>query len=290
MGFFSKKKHTVTQEPMMEKEQLAAMRDLVNFYKTGKFGGYQAGAEYGGKLGEFEMTDLEKTGQGKLSSMVAGGLPELFRMGGNEIKKLLTTEEYDPYSEKGVYKGFKKNVLRESAESSDILNRDLAVTGDLYSTAHAKEQGLLRERTHGTLTNKLAELYDTFAGRKLEGARTAADMGVAGERMEKERIGMTQSVGALGRLLKDAEAKTKYADWQRQRSEWLDLSNVATNIFNRNIPYGVKEMTSESASPFSKLMNTGLQIAGAVIGGGMGGPIGAILGSQIGKGAGSIFS
>ena len=221
---------TLTQEPMLTPEQKKAMSMLSNYAKTGQWGGgaYQAGEDYDGKLGEFQMTDTEKSGQDMLTKLMnTAGIGEMFDLGKTEIKDLLATDKYDPYSKTGVYGGYKKNVLREEQESSDRLKRDLAVTGDLYSTNTGKEMGLLKERSQDQLSSKLAELYDVYGQRKLQGAETAAQMGIQEQQSEVGKIGLSQSLGSLDRLLKDAEAKTKYADWIRGREEWRDTVSSA---------------------------------------------------------------
>jgi len=269
MGDFFKKKEgtTINQEEMLTPEQKQAMGLLTNFAKTGKFGDFQAGEKYEGKLGDFDMTGIESLGQNKLMELVSGKIPEMFELGKGEIKNLLTTDKYDPYAKGGVYGGFKKDTMREAGEVSDMMKRQMSITGDTFSTANIKEHGKLAERTHDTLNNKLAELYDTFAQRKLAGAETAASMGGQEEAIKTGRIGLSQSSGALGRLLKDAEAKTKYQDWLRGRSEWGGAIDSAKSVMGANVQYGVKSMTTpDSPSPFSNLLNQGLQIAGNIAG------------------------
>ena len=272
--FKGKKGETIKQEPMLTPEQQAAMGMLTEFAKTGKWGqtGFKAGQAYEGKLGEYDMTEIEKLGQNKLLELVAGTMPEMFQLGKGEIKDLLATDKYDPHSKTGVYGGFKKDVLREAQEASDQLKRQMSITGDTYSTANIQEHGKLAERTHDTLSNKLAELYDTYAQRRLAGAQTAAQMGIQEEGMTTGRIGLSQSLGALGRVLKDAQAKDKYKDWLRGRAEWGEAISAAKSVMGTNVPYGVKELTTpDSPSPFSQLLNTGLQIAGNIAGSYLGG-------------------
>lgn len=261
--FKKKEGSTITQEPMYGPEQQAALQALQQFYQTGKLGNYTAGEAYSGDLGDFNMTDLEKTGQSKLKDLVAGGLPELFNLGSAELKKLLTTDTYDPYAKGGVYSGFQQAADRATQEGSTALSRNLAVTGDLYSTANAKEQGLLQERGVQSKQNKLAELYQNFSNQKLQGAGAAIDTGIKEEALNQGRIELTQTVGSLQRLLSDAQAKAQYADYLRGRTELGQTVNAAQSVATTSIPYGVKSFTTpDSPSPFSNLLNAGLKIAG----------------------------
>jgi len=268
---FKSKENTVTQEEMLTPEQKQAMSMLMDFAKTGKFGNFQAGQEYTGKLGDYDMSELEKTGQSKLLSLLTGGMPDIYNQGRDEISKLLTTDKYDPYAKGGVYEGYKKNVLRERDESTDALKRDMAVTGGLYSTATGKEAGLLGERATGQLNDKLAQLYDVFAQRKLAGAETAANMGLQEENVAQNRIAASQQYGQLQRMLADAQAKDKYADWTRARSEYGDTIDAAKTVLGKQVPYGVKSITTKEPSPFSNLLNTGLNLAGNYFGSYLGG-------------------
>ena len=410
--FKSKEGTTITQTPMQTTEQTDMMRMLAEFAKTGKFGDYQAGEAYTGKLGEYGMTGLEGEGQSKMMDMLRslpgmfgagkeqltstmgtepklltagkeslagkleGGLPtgveagegkmlsllsgerpetltagkeslvssldktpELLEAGKGTLLDLLSSDKFDPYAETGEYEGFKKGVLRESEEAGERLKRDMAITGDLFSTSLGKESGLLQERTSDILTNKMAELYDKYTVRKIAGAETAsriglaedemnrvkaqtaanlglaetdmdrviaqtsanmgisraeiervlastatqagfqetemgralaetaANMGIAERGMESDATKMSQQFGMLERMLKDAEAKDKYAEWMRKTASQKETIDTAKTLFTTNIPYGVKSYTTaSSASPFSQILNKALSTVGTAFG------------------------
>jgi len=274
--FLGGSKSTITQEPMQTEEQKKMMQMLSQFAQTGSWGdsGYTAGQEYGGAMGNYNMSPIESQAQNSLLSMLSGGMGT-FGLAKDEITKLLGSDKYDPYSDKGIYSGFAKNVDREAGETSDAMKTNMAITGDLFSTENARQHGLLAERTHDTKTNKLAELYDTFAQRKLAGAGMAAEMGA----QEMNMLGMAQQMGALERMLKDQQAKEKYAAWQNQRNEFTQAIEAAQGVFNKDVPYGVKSYTASSPSPFSTILNSVLGAAGTAIGG----PIGGMVSSGIGS-------
>ena len=263
MGFFdSKKGETITQEAMLTDEQKSVMKLLSQFASTGKFGDFKAGESYKGKLGEYDPTELEKTGQSQLMDLVKGGMPELFKLGSDEYKKLLSTDKYDPYAKGGTYSGFKKGVLQEGDEASDRLKRNLAVTGDTFSTAQVQGQGELQENVSDTLSNELSRLYQDFTDKKLAGAKTAAGLGLQEEAIKTGRIGLSQSIGSLERLLKDAQAKDKYKEYLTSRSEYTTQIDAAKSVMNKNVPYGIKSYTTpDTPSPFSQLLDTGINLA-----------------------------
>lgn len=284
MGFFGDlfgEEKEIKQEPMLTKEQKQAMTALRDFMNTGRIGPYQAGAAYGGDLGAYQPTETEQIGQNKLRGLLEGGLPQVFESGVGEINDLLSTTKYDPFDEKGVYSGFKTNVLRELGESQDRLSQRQATQGNLYSTDTAEQRGLLEERGQQALTNKLAQLYDQFAGRRLQAAGTAADLGMAEQGLMGDQINMASSIGALGRLLEDQQAKEAYADWQRRHQERAQTLNAAQTVFKKQVPYGVKSYSYTEPSPWGNLLDSGLELAGTAAGYAMGGPVGGQIGGTI---------
>lgn len=229
MGFFTGEKKKVTQEPLYTKEQKSALESLLGYARSGKYGGYTAGQEYGDPLGAYDVSALEK-------------------LGGEEYRKLLSTDTYDPYSEKGVYKGFKRGVLREEQEASDRLMRDMAVTGGLYSKETGKQRGLLGERAMEQLTGKQAELYDIYGQRKLAGAEKAFQY------------------GGLERELESARSRDKYTDWLRGRQEKLGQIDALAKVAQTSIPWGAKEMEYTEASGLEKLFGSVLGFGTAYFG------------------------
>lgn len=244
-NFFKEKKgKTITQEAMQTDEQKAAMKMLSDFAQTGKFGNYQAGDAYGGSLGDYQMTDATQLGQSQLMDMLKSAMPEAFTMGQQEFKNVLATDKYDPNAENGVYSGFKRNVMRESQDAKDALQRDLALTGDMYSSDRAKQLGVLGERTSNSLQDKLAELYDQYANRRLNAASQLGKMGVQEENMKSNRINLASTIGDMQRQLNDQKAKAQYADWSRARGEQQSQIDAAKTLFQKDVPYGIKSITA----------------------------------------------
>jgi len=280
-GYFGSKRQggqTVSQGPMYTPEQQEAMQLLLGFGKRGRYRGYTAGESYGGPLGAYDMTDIERGGQDRLMDLLKSpiGDVEYGTMGMDQLKKLFEGDKFDPYSEKGLYKGYKKQALREGKEAQDRLKRGMAVTGDLYSTATGKESGLLEERTSENLQNTLAELYDRYAGRQygaipwaLQGEQAKAQFGLQerGQRegMEMGRIGASQQYGGLQRMLEDLKAKDMYAEWVRSREESKDPLKVLQGLAGQNTPFGATDVTVPGAygtSPWQQVFSQLTGIAG----------------------------
>ena len=253
--FSPRKGKTITQETMQTDEQKNAMKMLSDFASTGNFGDYNAGDAYGGSLGDYEMTDTTKLGQSQLMDMLKSALPEAFTMGQQEFKDVLATDKYDPYAKGSLYEGFKRNTMRESQDAKDALQRDLALTGDMYSSDRAKQLGILGERTSNSLQDKLAELYDTYSQRRLGAAQQLGTMGQQEESMKSNRINLASTIGDMQRQLNDQKAKAQYADWTRARGEQQSQIDAAKTLFQKDVPYGLKSITGpDKPSTFMSML------------------------------------
>jgi len=192
---------------------------LREFGISGKLGDYTAGADYGGPLGNYDKSAAESQGQSLLMNLLQSGRPEMFDAATGELKNLLTTSTYDPYNEKGLFKGFAESVDRSTRESTDALKRAASFGGNLFSKDTAVRLGNLQEQGLQQKSNKLAELYDTFAQRRLSAVPLALQAGQAQESLDQGRIGASFQYGGLDRSLADAKAKAGYADFLRKQGE-----------------------------------------------------------------------
>jgi hypothetical protein len=266
---------TVTQEPLTTPEQQKALDMLLNYSKTGQWGGstYTPGETYGGATGNYDMTGMEQAGQDKLMSMLSGGTGinyDSLGLAQDELKKLLGGNTYDPYSETGLFKGFKRNAQKEAADATDMLKRNAAFSGNLYSRDTVKQMGKVQENTGNALQDKLAELYDTYTGRRLTGVNQALNAqevanqtATANQNIGLNQISATQEYGKLSRVLADQEAKDKYSAWLQQRKEMGDsqLNQIsAARDVAGGTQWGAKSVTlpstySNEPSPWADVLN-----------------------------------
>lgn len=263
MGLFDKlfrpKTQTIEQEEMLSDEQKQMQKLLADYASTGKWGdtGFQAGEAYPeiDELADvYETTDIEDVSQGKLLDMIGSSMPDIWEQGKGEISDLLSTDKYDPYAKGGVYGGFEREVLKASDEAQDRLKQNQAVLGSLRSRATTEAMSGLEEETHATLSNKLAELYQDYANKRISGAKTAGEMGVLEQSMEQDKIKLAQEYGGLQRTLAEARAKTKFAEWSRQREDWTSTMDAAKNVWGRNVDYGMKSFSKERPSTFMGML------------------------------------
>lgn len=246
MGFWSDKT-TVKQEPLITPEQQQALSKLMEFMQTGEYGDYKAGEGYSGSLGDFEMTDTEKTGLGNLNALLKSGSPESFQLGKDQLAELFKEGgAYDPYNEKGAYAGYKGTVERQTREGVDAAKRSSGFARNLYSTNAIKKIGDVQARGNEALTNKLGDMYESYVGRRASAIPLAFQAGQAEESMGMNRIGAAYQYGGLSRTLANMEADRKYQEWLRKRQDTLAPLNMAQSIYSTPVTWGVKEMTSRT--------------------------------------------
>lgn len=213
---------------------IEAGKSLEDFYKTGTFNDlYTAGEPYSGNLGAYAPTSIESSGLSQLSNMLQMQAPELNRLGSNEIKELLTTDKYNPMANKGAYfDPYKANIMQEYAGLSDELDKQLAATGDFYSSNRSNQQRELAGETGRQLATLTSNLYQDYMNKRLQGAELADQMGQVQQQMDLQRIQASQTMGSLERVLADQKAKDAYNEWLRSRSEYSDLINTAMAMYS----------------------------------------------------------
>lgn len=235
-------------------EQDLARQSLAQFLQTGKIGPYQAGAASPGPLGDFNMSAAEGVGQSKLMDLINGALPSSFTNGQNEYQSVLDGK-FDPNDPTGVYQGFKATTLTNQADAQDALNRQLAVTGDTYSTNRARSTAQLGTNTTNALNSKLADLYQNYSNQRLSAAGGLINSGIQEEGLNQGRINLASTVGSLPRLLADAQAKAQYSDFLRQQQEKSGVINAANTLFNNDQRNGATTFkTPDQPSTFMSML------------------------------------
>lgn len=244
-------------------EQDQARQSLAQFLKNGTIGPYTAGQQYNGAMGDFQMSDAEKSGQSKLMDLLNSALPQSFTNGQNEYQSVLDGK-FDPNDPNGVYQGFKTTTLQNNADAQDTLNRQLAVTGDTYSSNRARSTGRLQADTTNALNSKLADLYQNYSGQRLNAAGGLINSGIQQEGLNQGRINLASTVGSLPRLLADAQAKAQYSDFLRQQQEKSGVINAANTLFNNDQRNGSTTFTNpKQPSTFMSMLGEVSPIVGS---------------------------
>ncbi len=234
----------VSQEALETPEQTAARKKLLEFADT-------AGS-YTGPMGEYGLSDLEKTAQAKTKSLLEGGNPETLDAAKREVMSILQPGgAYDPNAEGGMYAPMKKQILQEAKGQEDVINRQAAISGDLYSKDIVQNKRILGENTSNTLSGILANLSENYANRRVTAANTAAGIAGQEESMNLGRINAAEQMGGIERMLKDAQIKADYSEWVRTRGEKLD---TLSRVLGSTPPTGVKNMPVYSNGSWDALL------------------------------------
>lgn len=258
---------SVSQQPLTTPEQEAAIKALKSYYETGKIGGsdMKAGEAYGGSLGNYQTTGVENTGLSALQQMLNGGLGTNFTNASNALNEMSNAKYYDPNASGGVYQTFKKEALKNQADQSNILNRNMAATGSLYSTNQGVQQRRLGENTNDSLQSKLAEMAQLAITNRMNAANSGVAAANTGQNMLMNQIGASQQYGGLARTLQNEEANNKYSAWLNQRTEQQNQIQNMLNAMQNNakgVEWGVKNASMPNNSGISSLLSTAGNLVG----------------------------
>ena len=236
-----------------------ARQRLMDFADTGKWGDFKVGEGYEGDLGAYDMTGMERRGEGALSRfMDSGGVPDVFGHGTQAISDVLQGDRFDPYSEKGEFQPFMEALRRELGEASTGFKRSAAFGGNLFSGATAKGLADIQSKGHNVAASKMAEEYNRFQDRRMQAIPMALQAGQMGQQMQALPIQMAYAYGGLPRTLEDQKAKDTYGEWMRSRGEYGMQMGAAQsvlggpqhssiNIPGQNMWQGLLEKGTEAA-------------------------------------------
>lgn len=237
---------TITQESMLTPDQQRARGSLEEFYKTGKFGNYQAGESYGGSLGNYDMSNVEQGGLNQIMSQLqgGGGAMNTLNMGKTELQNLLSGNSmYDPTAEGGLYSSFQTQSARTNREAADRLKAQSAFGGRLMSQSTGRNLSNLNENTSNNLNSIYAQLKDTYAQRRLGGIGQASQLAGQEQAMQGQNIDQAMQYGGLQRMLENQKANTAYQEWQRSHQELAGTVGAAERLAYNPVQFGVRSFT-----------------------------------------------
>lgn len=290
MGFLTKEKQ-YNLEPMLTPEQQEAMRLLMQYGQTGQLGNVQAGQGYQGSLGNYQMTGTEQMSLDNLNRLLQGGTPTSLATAERTLTGM-ADNTFNPQDPSSGYAAFQRQLARATGESNDLINREAAITGSRFGDRILNTKSDLAMQQSDLLASKLAELFNAGQNRALTASQGLTNLAGVGNQIQLDNIRAGTDIGSLQRLLDTAKAQAQYGEWQRARQERLGAIGGVTDVFNRDIPYGLKSYTDTSSTPWGTLLNAGLTAAGTALGGPIGGMIGNTVGGMVtnasGIGSGNV--
>lgn len=270
MGFFSAKSTTYDPMSAYTPQQRQAIQALMSLASTGSGGGITLGEQYGGDLGYYTQ------GQGELQAL--SGLQGLVGgqdiTGARDVYSRMANNKFNPDDPSSGYAAFSRALAKSGAESADVLNREAAMTGSRFGTGIQRQKASLAEDLANQRGTFLANLYNHGENRALTGASGLQSL----VGTQQDLFQQLASQSAIERLLKDQQAKERYAEFGRQRQEQLTRIGLMQDQWQN--PMGA--ITTKSPSMFSQFAGTVLNSAGQALG--------ASLGNMATGGIGSLFS
>lgn len=253
MGWFSDffKPKKVEQKPSKESWQLGAGESLAN-WATQYLSQYQPGKPYGGKF-TAPMAKGEEMGQDWLMKYLEKEGPgEGYGLAWDELQKTMTGK-YDPFTSP-FYQAMREGAGYQLEEDIDVMRRGQGARGTYFQDTSMREENKMRLRSTNYLMQLLGSLAETERGRRWEGVGKAMELEKYAEGLPLEKAEAGMRVGALPRLIEQADLESQYQDFLRKQQEFAGAIPAAQGVFATPMDYGVREW--EAPSPFERIMTT----------------------------------
>lgn len=244
------------QVPLETEEQRQARKKLLDFANTGVFGKFKAGEDLGLGFGDYGITPTEQVGLTGLQDLLTSGIPAQYSLGDEALRSMLTV---DPNQISATFDPYRAQVERAIRDSIKSSKRDLAYTGNLYSTKAIQDLGDVRARGNETMAGQLAELTNQALNRRLQAIPLAYQSAQAQDAQKLSRVAASQQYGALTRQLNDAAIKSRDAEILRRRQELGMPIQAAQSVIGAPVQFGVPEITTYQQSPLMDILNLVVQ-------------------------------
>jgi hypothetical protein len=263
-------------EDLRTPEQKKAAALLLQLGETGSAAGINLGEAYGGSLGSYD-TSGATTGYQQLMDLYGGRDINQAR----DVYSSLANTKFNPDDPSSGYAAFSRSLAKAGQESSDVLNREAAITGNRFGTAIAGEKANLSADLANQRGMYLAQLYNQSKNQALAGAQ-----GLQGLATQQSNIAQNAAqMKILENQIKDQQAKDALTEYKRQRAETLSRIDLLSTEANRNPYMGVSSIPNES--PLSGMINSVLGGVGTSAGESMGGWLSGLFSKSSTAGTGS---
>lgn len=238
-GLFGKKKtggNTVPAQIALPGNQQAVgneLADYINKYLTQ----YKPGTDYSGDF-TAPLTGFENTGLNRLQQFL--GAPELGALFGAGKQHVLDTvggkfadPATSPYIQSII--NLSKGNLQDSI---DNIRAQRGGRGTYFTQQGIEEEGRMAGQAQNYLDTVIGNFVNQERGRQLQAVPLAGAM----DQYENfdaplKKIGASQELGALPRLIEQSDLESQYADFQRQQQELGGLPGQAQSFYSNNTPF-----------------------------------------------------
>jgi hypothetical protein len=230
---------TTTYDPYSQysPEQLTAVKALESLANTGSGGGITLGQQYPGATGDYQMTQGSQDALSNLQGLYGNASSTAV----TDFYTNLLGQKFNPSDPSTGYADFSRALAKSGQESSDVLNREAAITGSRFGTGIQKQKASLS----GDLANQrgmfLADLYKDTTSKQLQGASGLQNQ----QANQANLLSSIFNMSEVQRQLKDQELKDKLNQWQNARNEKVTTQIGLMQGIQQN-PMGNIETTTPS--------------------------------------------
>jgi hypothetical protein len=242
---------TQSQVPMETDEQKRSRQLLLQYATNGRIGGITAGQDLQLGQGDYDLSNLERTGTGQLMSRLNSGQPEMYGLANQGIRDLMDTSTAGLDAQFSPYKAL---AARENQAASDAFKRNAAFTGGLYSTDTVRGLGDISARTAETNQARLADLMGGALSRKAQAVGLAQNAGSLEEDTARGRISDSFQYGGLQRALQNQQVQQANAEKLRRRQEIMGQLDAASSVSGAPVQFGVPSVTVPNQNAFLDLL------------------------------------
>ena len=250
MDFFKGSKKTATLEPMKEDWQKDIQTKLSDFIGA-NFGGYKPGADYSSLSKMMTPSIYEQQGLDYLQDYTSGGIKSEGVMGqAEEVLSKTLGGEYDPFTSK-YYESLRKNIEKERKQSMKTLNQQISKAGLGGSSYRAGRISDVNLESLDKVSDLLANFQENERANQLNAIQTAMGFSTTQEGQIQNKLSTIMNVGKLPRELESVG----YADFMRKQGEYGSVVDLANQLYQYNVPYGMKEMGYRNTPGFTRALD-----------------------------------
>lgn len=247
------------QQPDVPAWQLAANEKYMGWLSK-YLDKYEPGKNYGGQR-TAGMSDQEQQSMDWLQKYLdQPGTGENFGLAQDELRKTMTGE-YDPYTS-DYYKSLRRGSEFQTQDTIDKMRRGQGARGTYFQDTSMREEADVRLKGMNYLQQILGSLSEEERNKRYNAVPQLMNLEAYSQEDPLRKATAGQSLGALPRLIEQADYESKYKDFMRKQEELGQIPGLMGGAGGQRYSYGYPGSAYESDSPssFERIMG----IAGGV--------------------------
>lgn len=211
------KEQTFDPYSIYSAQQLPSVYALQSLASDGTGAGMTLGKKYDGNLGYYNQGAQGMEAGDSLRNLMntAYGTESDIGQARSVFQNLAKNSVFDLESDQSGYKAYSKALAKAGLVSSDVLNREAAISGNRFGTSISRDKAILAEDLQNQRAMQIANLYQSSQAMAALGAQGLT--GLANQVADIAGLNITYDEYQRG--LKDKIAEDQYADFARQQRE-----------------------------------------------------------------------